>query len=339
MYISRDERNHIIEELRIHLDARYDGSRNNLIVPVCPHCGKGGSKFGIYVGPDTGRKKTFNSHCFKCGRSTHTLDELLNLVGRPDLTVEETTRLGHFELPDFLGGDEIDDELCVVEMPEGWGRTYRNRYLAGRGFLFDDFDCFPVGTTRHTNFRFDDYVLFPIIDNGDTVGYVGRHTWPKEEIDRHNERAKWSGGHQILRYRNSNENDFVKLLYNYDAVVEDVTDTVVICEGIFDVIALTRKLDLYDNKRLAAVCTFGKKISPTQIWKLQHKGVRTVLLAYDSDARDASLKAAEELNEYFDCYIADMRGGKDFDEMDYKDILGVFSEGIMTPRQFKLTTI
>ena len=47
-----------------------------------------------------------------------------------------------------------------------------------------------------------------------------------------------------MRYRNSTENDFVKLLYNYDAVKEDETDTVIIVEGVFDAIALTRKLNL-----------------------------------------------------------------------------------------------
>lgn len=35
-----------------------------------------------------------------------------------------------------------------------------------------------------------------------------------------------------MRFRNSVENDFVKLLYNYDAVIEDETDTVVLVEGI-----------------------------------------------------------------------------------------------------------
>lgn len=340
MYIGREEKNHIIEELKIHLDAKYDGSRKNLIVETCPHCGKGGSKFGIYVGPEDAKHTLFASHCFKCGRSTRTLEQLLDLVGRPDLMVEETTRVGVIEVPEWLSGvGEIDDNLDIVEMPEGWGRCYRNPYLNSRGFIFDDYEYFPVGTTRHTNFKYDDYVIFPIFDEGDIVGYVGRHVWPKAEIDKYNDRAKWAGKYQILRYKNSNINDFVKLLYNYDAVKEDVTDTVVVCEGIFDVIALTRKLDLYDNERIVPVCTFGKKISDTQIYKLQKKGVRTVVVAYDSDARDAALKAAEDMNEYFDCYIANMIGGKDFDEMDYEDIYDIFSNRLMTPVEFKLKTV
>lgn len=75
-----------------------------------------------------------------------------------------------------------------------------------------------------------------------------------------------------MRYRNSTENDFVKLLYNYDSIIEDETDTVILVEGVFDVIALTRKLNLYNNPSVAVVATFGKKISDTQIYKLQAKG-------------------------------------------------------------------
>ena len=66
----------------------------------------------------------------------------------------------------------LDDSLSVVNMPEGYKRTHRNRYLKQRGITEDVYDYFPVGTTRGMNFKFDDYVIFPIIDCGDVVGYV-----------------------------------------------------------------------------------------------------------------------------------------------------------------------
>lgn len=342
MYISREERDYIIRELAQDLHAKLDGSRKNLLVPVCPVCGKGGSKFGIYIGQDTDRKKTFMSHCFKCGATTTTLNDLLDLVGRSDLKIEETASFKPLEIPDFLKIDEeeIDDSLGIVEMPEGWKRCFRNRYLQSRGFQFDDYEYFPVGTTRGLNFKFDNYVIFPIIDGGDTVGYVSRHIWSKDEIDKYNERARWAGKYEIRRYNNSVENDFVKLLYNYDAVIEDETDTVILVEGIFDVIALTRKLDLYENHRIAAVASFGKKISQTQIYKLQTKGVRTIVVAYDADAREATIKAASELSEYFDVFICHLAGnGKDFDEMDFWEVYDCFDSGLLTLREFKLQTI
>lgn len=341
MFITREDRDYIIRELTQELHGRLDGSRKNLLAPTCPVCGKGGYKWAVYVGPDTNTKKTFMSHCFKCGSSTTTLDQLLDLVGRPDLKIEETASFKPLEIPDFLKleDDEIDDELIAVDMPEGWKRCYRNQYLKSRGFDADDYEYFPVGTTRGLNFRYDDYVIFPIIEENETVGYVSRHTWSKDKIDHYNERARWAGKYEIRRYNNSTENDFVKLLYNYDAVVEDETDTVILCEGIFDVIALTRKLDLYDNHRIVPLATFGKKISLAQIYKIQSKGVRTVVVAYDNDARDGIIKAAQDLSEYFDVFVSNLEGGKDYDEADFWNIYDSFDTGLMTLREYKLQTI
>ena len=123
-------------------------------------------------------------------------------------------------------------------------------------------------------------------------------------------------------------------------MIEDETDTVILVEGIFDVIALVRKLELYDNHQVAVCATFGKKISEVQIYKLQSKGVRNVVIGYDADANDAINRAAEQLNEYFDVMIARIGGdGKDFDEADYWDIFDVFAYNLKTPIEFKLNTL
>lgn len=343
MILTRDEREMMVRELIDETHGHIDGSGKNIIVPVCPKCGKGGGKFGIYIGPEASGKKPFMSHCFKCGWSTYTLDQLLDLLGRPDLKIEEKASFGPVEIPDFYkleSEDEIDDELERVTMPDGWKRCFRNHYLKQRGFTADDYEYFPVGTTRGLNFKYDDYVIFPIIDSEVTVGYVSRHTWDKSRIDRHNYEARRNNRYQIRRYNNSTENDFVRLLYNYDAIIEDETDTVILCEGIFDVIALTRKLDLYDNHRIVPVATFGKKISTVQLYKLQAKGVKTVVVGYDGDAHDSTVKAAEVLDEYFDvyiCHIDDPRS--DFDSMGYWEIFDAFTKSLKTLREFKLQTV
>ncbi len=342
MYIDKDTKEYLIKELMVELHAKFDGSRKNLIVERCPYCGKTGGKYGIYVGQETERKKLFMAHCFKCGHTTTDVNQLLEDIGRPDLKIEETISFGPLEVPEFFALDEaeVDDEVQEVDMPDGYKRCYKNRYLKSRGFVYDDYECFPVGTTRGLNFKYDNYVIFPIIDEGRTVGYVARHIWGKDAIDQHNISAKRNGTYQIRRYNNSIENDFVKLLYNYDAIIEDETDTVIIVEGVFDVIALTRKLNLYDNHRVAVVATFGKKISDIQIYKLQSKGVRTVIIGYDSDATDAIHKTADQLNEYFDVYIAKIDSdGKDWDEMPYEDIYHTFAYNLLTPVEFKLNTL
>lgn len=345
MDLSKEEKNYLIRELEIELHAKLDGSGKNLIVPECIWCGKTGGKMGIYVGKETEHKKPFMAHCFKCGHSTHTLKELLSDIGRLDLMIEDTFDLDGGKSLDsfsFMVSDEkeIDDSLCVVNMPEAYKRTYFNRYLKSRGFTEEDYEYFPTGTTHNLNFKFDNYVIFPIIDAGDTVGYIARHIWNKDEIDEYNRKARHNGKYQILRYKNSTENDFVKLLYNYDSVIEDETDTVILVEGVFDVIALTRKLHLYDNHRIVPVATFGKKISDVQIYKLQSKGVRTVVIGYDGDASEAIKKTGEQLGEYFDVYVADIQDPtQDFDSMDFWGVYDTFSYGLKTFIEYKLNKI
>lgn len=342
MNYTKQEFEFIIQELKIELNGHLDGSEKNLIAEYCPYCHKK-NKFAVYVGKPSPRKPLFASHCFSCGKSNRELIPLLEHLGRTDLIFEATTSLDvELENTSLLfnnTGDEIDDSLDIIEPPKGFKRCYKNSYLKLRGFNADDYEYFPVGTTRGCNFKFDDYIIFPIIDEGDTVGWIGRHTWSKQEIDEHNRKAKRNEGFQLMRYKNSMENDFVKLLYNYDSIIEGETDTVILVEGIFDVIALTRKMELYDNHRVAVVATFGKKISNIQIYKLQSKGIKTVVVAYDGDAVEVIKTVSQQLKTYFDVYIADIDGELDFDEMNYDQIYETFAYRIKTPIEYHLNKL
>jgi DNA primase len=344
MIISKQDKEFLIGELSIELHAKPDGSNKNLIVPRCPYCGKEGGKFGIYTGRETEKKKLFVSHCFSCGHTTKDINQLLEDIGRPDLKLVETADFRPLtELSPFFQLDdetEIDDNLVIVTMPEGWKKCFKHPHLKERGFTGDDYDYFPAGTTRGLNFKFENYVVFPVIDSGDIVGYISRHIWSKDKIDEYNRQARRAGKYEIRRYSNSTENEFSKLLYNYDSIIEDETDTVIIVEGVFDVIALTRKLDLYDNSQIAVVATFGKKISQTQIYKLQAKGVKTVVIGYDSDAVEAINNTASQLDECFDTFIAHIdMPDTDFDDMDFWAIYDVFSNNLKTPTEYKLEVI
>lgn len=342
MEIDYDTKVQLIEELQITLRAKKDGSGKNLIVPECPYCGHGGGKFGIYIGPPTGRKQPFMAHCFSCGHSTKDINTLLRDVGRPDLVVKDSfefdkTPLDSINFIDEV--DELDTDLTEITLPEYYKRTYCHAYLKKRGFVGRDYSYFEVGTTRGYNFKFNDYVIFPIKEEDIPVGYVSRHIMGKKEIDEYNAKASQLGKYKIMRYRNSTENDFVKLLYNYDSVIAGETDTVIIVEGIFDAIALTRKLNLYDNHQIAVVATFGKKISDVQMYKLQSKGVDTVVIGYDGDASKAIIKTANQLGEYFDrVLIADILDEKkDFDDMDFWEIFDIFAGELKTVSEYQLT--
>lgn len=342
MNYSKQEIEFIIEELKIELNGHLDGSEKNLIAERCPYCQKK-HKFAVYVGKPTTRKTLFASHCFSCGKSNRELPPLLEKIGRTDLIFEATTTLED-ELEDsplllHNTGDQIDDSLDIVEPPKGFKRCYKNKYLKSRGFNADDYEYFPVGTTRGCNFQYDDYVIFLIVDAGDIVGWIGRHLWSKQAIDEYNRKAKRTGDFKLMRYKNSTDNEFSKLLYNYDTIIEGETDTVIIVEGIFDVIALTRKLELYENTRVAVIATFGKKISTTQIYKIQSKGVKTVVLAYDGDAVTAIRNTSQQLKPYFETFIVDIDGDLDFDEMEYNDIYTTFAYRLKTPIEYFLNKI
>lgn len=342
--LTKDEEAVLIQELIVELKGKIDGGHKN-IVSACPYCGKP-DKFGVFIGKEYANKKKFAANCFSCGMGGRDLAKWLKDIDRVDLIPAATTDI---EAPvtrkslltkedDTL---EVDDELFIAELPEGYNRVYNSDYLEERGFEDDDYDFFEVGVSD--NFKFKNYVIFPVIDEGDVVGYVSRHTWSKKKLDRYNKRAKRNDEFQLLRYKNSTDsvaNDFVKLLYNIDSVINDETDTVVIVEGIFDVIALTRTLDLYENPHIAVVATFGKKISDTQIYKLQEKGVRNVVIGYDPDAVSTIKEISLKLDKYFNCLVADLNDAdKDFDDLEFWEVFDIFSNNLISPIDYNMTKI
>lgn len=340
MDLSNEVRHDLIDELLAVLDgAKLDGLCKNIIIQRCPFCGHAGYKYGIYVGKDTGKKTFGKSNCFSCGKSFSSLEDTLQALGHEELIPKRTVELYDNDEDELhLFEDEIDDSLVEVSMPKGYKRTYKNQYLRSRGWIYDDFELFEAGTNRGMERKLEDYVILPVIDNGRYVGWVARHTWSKDEIDDYNDRHRF----QIRRYLNSTEgeggNGFSKLLYNIDSVKRYETDTVILCEGAFDVVGLVRGLELYDNHSIVPVCTFGKKISDIQIFKLQDKGVRTIVIGYDADdaGRSAIHKVANDLDQYFDVYVAAIPDdyGKDFGDMSKAEMYDVFANHIVTPREF-----
>lgn len=337
MYLTERERQQLADELLIDFGGKLDGSRRNILIKNCPFCGHDGNKYGIYIGPDKGNKTFGMSNCFHCGRRFKTLTDTLIALDRKDLIPKEVEELED-EVTDitFDDDDVIDDSLVDIEMPSGYKRAFRNPYLKSRGWGADEFHYFPAGTNRGMERKFEDYVLLEIRDAGRLVGYVGRHTWSKDDIDEYNSRHRY----KIRRYQNSTENEFSKLLYNYDAIKYAVTDTVILCEGAFDCVGLTKGLNLYENDRIKAVATFGKKISQCQMMKLQEKRVRTVVIGYDNDdaAKDSMRHITDQLEEYFDVYCVRYPDGcaKDFGEMDADDMYEIFCNNLMTPREYFL---
>ncbi len=338
MIITPEIQHSITEELLYDLGGKMDGSRRNILVPNCPFCGHDGFKYGIYVGPDTARKRFGASNCFRCGRGFRTLRDTLKALGLESLMPKETAELDDSETDiSAMFEDEIDDNLVEVVMPKGYKRCYKNHYLKSRGWNVDDYEYFPVGTNRGFDREYADYIILEVRDEGRTVGFVARSILSKDKIEAYNSKHNF----KIRRYKNSDEsigNGFAKMLYNYDAIEPMVTHSVILCEGPFDVVGLNRKLELYENKSIVPIATFGKKISQEQMFKLQKKGVEQIVIGYDNDAKETTARIAMELEKYFDVLIADIPNGvgKDWDEMDVEDIYDVFAYNLKTVREFNL---
>lgn len=114
MELSVQEYQYLVSEITRETGAKRDGSGKNLIVPRCPFCGKSGGKFGIYIGKATAHRRPFMAHCFSCGASTRTLEQLLAAIGRMDLMVLQTADIAAPLNLHLLEKDEAEDRKSVV---------------------------------------------------------------------------------------------------------------------------------------------------------------------------------------------------------------------------------
>ena len=71
-------------------------------------------------------------------------------------------------------------------------------------------------------------------------------------------------GHRYLRYQNSVDTDFGKMVYGIDECTEN-THTLIGVEGITDKFNVDRLLGLYKQEEIKCGAFFGKKISPEQM--------------------------------------------------------------------------
>lgn len=182
--------------------------------------------------------------------------------------------------------------LQSINMPLGYKRITQNDYLDSRGFIERDYNYWETGCVSIGFLK--NYVIFPISLNGENKAYVAR-TFIKDFEP---------------RYKNS-ISEFSSLIGGIDKF--ESCETVILCEGKFDIINITRLLDLYDCNDLRSVCTFGAKVSPNQINLLKSKGVKQVIVLFDGDVIKKIKPIAFELSLYFDTKIGILEGSKDID--------------------------
>ncbi len=305
----------------IELRSLLDGVKKSKThyVADCPFCGKE-KHFYINI-------RTQLWDCKHCGESGN-IYKLLVQVGKTYLlqgkTVVETSTIKKIRDVDEETDTVPDITVKEIGMPAGWKVFDRgNDYLRSRGITNEEARRYRFGGTKLLS-SLRNYVTVPIMDCNKTCGYISRYA-NKHIPD------------GVLRYNNSNGTDFAKLLFGYDDIIMDRTQTVIIVEGVFDKIAVDRVLRLWWCCEVKCVATFGKKISDTQIYKLTLKHVRNVVLLYDIDAIKEIRKYAEVLNGYFNTTVT-FTQKKDIDECTEEEALQVFRH-TQKPAEFNQNVI
>lgn len=272
---------------------------------ACPFCGKPG-KWGVIFN-DTGGA-TF--HCWKCPRKT-SLYEFLKKIGRTDLARvtytakpdEVCPRIGEEQTEEsqWMTSMELQPlELQPVALPLRLKPLVGDEYLESRGFNDYHYRLFePSYTNTSLEPKLRNYIVFKMKMNGVCVAWWARSRYSKEWHKENLELYKQHKAELVLRYRNS-ESNFQDLLGGYDQLVEGVTQTVILVEGIFDMINITNILGLADVNDVKCCFTFGNSIGKGQIESLLRKKVRNIVLLYDDGTIDESREAALRMRELFD---------------------------------------
>lgn len=297
-------------------------NRRGQYICDCPFCGKAQH---FYIS-----KETQMWDCKKCGEYGN-IYKLLKKLNKTYLlggaTIEDKEELTSIRtiLEEQAESDEgALEELPVKKLPVGWKISENSTpYLLGRGITAEDCKRYRIGATDLYR-KYKNYVIIPIYDNGEVRGFLGRYGAKKVPENK-------------LRYNNSTNTEFGQLLFGYDEILKNETNTVILVEGIFDKIAVDKVLQLWEVKEIKCVCTFGKKISQEQKMKLVRKGVSNIVLLYDFDAIKEIKKYGIELEEYFNTTIT-YTTKKDIDECTHDEALEVFTR-LMKPREFNIDVI
>lgn len=279
--------------------------RNKYVRANCPQCGENTFTLSLEENHKCGcnrkRKCGYVSNIFGLAKLLGKL-HLLNIEGE----VGKVEKLENKILTKIES--ELDLSLPTATMPVGWQRIYENEYLESRGF--DAFNKFKVGVTNIDPRFKKNYVVFAIEQGGELKGYIGRHIWDKDKINAENELRKKRDEPEILRYRNS-DTDFSKLLMGYDEIVEGVTKTIIVVEGLFDKTNTDKLLNLDSQQEIKCNATFKCDISPEQILLWKKKGIETLILFYDPDVIKQIKRVASLVDIHFKVLIAFNEQGDD----------------------------
>jgi len=223
-------------------------------------------------------------HCWVCNEKGRTPTSLLRKLHASIALIKEMREY----FPD--GKTIIDDKTYdKVELPKEYRSLVASSnalihrqakaYITRRGITEQDIIKYNIGyceTGKYAN-----SIIIPSLDKNGQINYFISRSFEKEPKRKYNAPS-------------CNKNALIGLEYYINWKVP-----VILCEGIFDAIALKRN----------AVPLFGKTIPKALMLKLVETDVKTVYLALDKDALKEAINYAQQLiNLGKDVYLIELQG-------------------------------
>lgn len=282
--------------------ARVSRGRNGIeLLVVCPVCGKR----KLSVNPQNGLYKCWHG----CMSGT-----VSSLLGRrieidQDVYAQVQAKKNKVVVPDMPGEIvqlwELDPEHQAVQYlknrgfdPVHLGKTYGLAYCReGKPYIRGLFN------TTNT-------LVIPVYVEGKLIGWQSRLLYNPDKLDDETcealgflyEDGKWK---RPPKYFTMPGMDKGKMLFNYDWARQ--SSVVVVCEGIFDAMAVGR----------CAVAAFGKGVTDVQANMLRSYWDLVILLLDPGDADDDTMKLAAKLSN---AIPVKLRGYKDAGEAPQHEI-------------------
>ena len=244
--------------------------------PICNH-----KKPKLIVNIFTGQYNCWTCHPATKGKTPVSLfkklgvekERMVEMKGyfKGDRTKIEDTESTRVFLPkEFISMTENDKSL-----------EYRRAtvYLKNRGINESDVRKYNIGYCKEGRYR--NRVIVPSYDKNGQVNYFIARSFEKEPYQKYDAPSV-------------NKTEIIGLEYHINWTVP-----VILCEGVFDAIAIKRNV----------VPLFGKSITKALMLKLVESQVKTVYLALDKDALKEALTYSEQLiNLGKEVYLIELQG-------------------------------
>ena len=256
----------------------------------CPYCNHHKPKLEVNF---TQHKKGYNPfHCWACDKKGSRISSIFKQVKASPEKYEELKK---------LIGSEVEikkqDNQTQLKLPEEYKSILGSRdilarhalsYLKSRGITKDDIEKYNIGYCEYG--RYAKMVIIPSYDKKGQLNYYTGRSFEKDPY---------------IKYKNPESSRNIipnEHLINWNLPL-------VICEGMFDAIAIKRN----------AIPLLGKNIQSELMKKIVTSTIEKIYIALDTDAMKQAIKFAEEfINEGKEVYLIDLKE-KDPSEMGFHD--------------------